>query len=245
MDGGSTDGSVEIIKKYDPEITYWASQADAGQSDAINRGFEKATGEILSWLNTDDYYLPGALKTVALAYVNNTDKAVQAWVGRADKINEMGNLIYHSWLSDLSLESFYHWRNPSKPDGKGNFLQPACFFTSKAWKEAGPLDLELEYCMDVALWLRMAKKINFAPIQEKLAIAVGHSQAKTTKEKERTAAEVALVISEHGGRQIAQHDLMRLVDDYIELKGKWQRMADSMPGKLYRGIKKLFKVIER
>jgi GT2 family glycosyltransferase len=240
MDGESTDGSVEVIKKYASKLTYWVSQADAGQSDAINRGFEKATGEIFAWLNTDDYYLPGALKTVALTYLNNTDAAVQAWVGTADKVNEKGKLIYHSSLTDLSLESFYHWRNPQKPEGKGNFLQPACFFTSKAWKEAGPLDLELEYCMDVALWLRMAKEFKFAPISKKLAIAVGHSQAKTTKDREKTTAEVALVLAEYGGRNIAQHDLMRLIEEHIALKEKWRKLATSIPGRIYRKAKRLF-----
>src|SRR5215831_1246876 len=67
IDGGSTDGSIDIIKKYEPHLTYWESQRDRGQSHAINKGFARATGEILCWLNSDDYYLSGALHTVAKA----------------------------------------------------------------------------------------------------------------------------------------------------------------------------------
>jgi glycosyltransferase involved in cell wall biosynthesis len=238
MDGGSTDDTLDIIKKYESDITHWESRPDKGQSDAINRGFEKATGHILTWLNTDDYYLPGALKIVAEAYLNNTDEQVQAWVGTADKVDELGTLIYHSALEDLSIESFYYWRHPNRPKDKGNFLQPACFFTKKAWETAGPLDLDLEYCMDVALWLRMARQFRFASIPQKLAIAVGHSAAKTTKDVEYTIAEVAMVISEYGGRETAQADLMRMVDDYIRLKERWNKLVNSLPGRLYLKAKR-------
>jgi len=240
LDGGSTDETLEIIKKYDPWITFWESKKDKGQSDAINRGFERATGEILTWLNTDDYYLPNTLGTIARAYMKNKDEEVQAWVGGADKVDEAGKLIYHSSPLDLTIESFYHWRNPQKPEGKGNFLQPACFFTRKAWETAGPLDLDLDYCMDVALWLRMARQFRFAAIPEKLAVAVGHAGAKTTKDIEHTTAEVALVLAEHGGRKIAQIDLMRMVDNYIQLRKRWERITRSLPYRIYRKIKRTF-----
>src|SRR5262245_63905917 len=64
IDGRSSDGSVEIIRKYEPWLAYWVSEPDRGQSHAINKGFERATGDVLCWLNSDDYYMPGALLTV-------------------------------------------------------------------------------------------------------------------------------------------------------------------------------------
>ena len=65
IDGGSTDGSVEIIKKFEPWLTYWVSETDRGQSHAINKGFARATGEIIAWINSDDYYLPNAFPQIA------------------------------------------------------------------------------------------------------------------------------------------------------------------------------------
>lgn len=239
VDGGSTDGSVETIRKYADWISFWVSEKDRGQSDAINKGLARATGEIFCWLNTDDFFLPGALFTVAAAYQLNENPDVQVWVGAADKVDENGNLIYAINPDDLTRESFYHWRNPQKPAGKGNFLQPSCFFTRRAWEVAGPLNLELQYSMDVHLWLKMAERFRFSAIPEKLAVAVGHSQAKTTKDVERTVAEVALVIAEHGGRQVAQVDLMRMVDDYVRIKDEWNRLRALLPVKIIRKLKSL------
>ncbi len=241
LDGGSTDDSVDIIEKYDPWIDYWVSEKDDGQADAINKGLNYATGDLLAWLNTDDYYLPEALYQVAEAYLKEKEEGYDVWVGAADKVNEEGRLLYHASPPLLTKESFFHWRNIKRPANTGYFLQPACFFTKKAWQEAGPLRSELHICLDVDLWLRMVDQFKFSPIEKKLAIAVGHSAAKTTAEIERSVAETALVIAEHGGREVAQLDLMRMVDDYVALKNKWKKLADSIPGRMYRSIKGLFK----
>ena len=88
IDGGSTDNSIEIIKKYEPWLTYWVSEKDRGQSHAINKGFEHATGEIYGWLNSDDYFLPRALKAFAQASIK--DKNSVAWAGSALEINKIG-----------------------------------------------------------------------------------------------------------------------------------------------------------
>jgi glycosyltransferase involved in cell wall biosynthesis len=77
IDGGSTDESVEVIKKYDQHLAYWVSEPDRGQSHAINKGFERATGEIFGWLNSDDWYHPGALKAVAEAFAANPEAGAE------------------------------------------------------------------------------------------------------------------------------------------------------------------------
>ncbi|MCC6986032.1 MAG: glycosyltransferase, partial [Anaerolineales bacterium] len=73
MDGASTDGSVDIIKKYAGRLVHWESEKDKGQADAINKGFARATGEIIAWLNSDDYYLPGTIRTVVKVFEENPD----------------------------------------------------------------------------------------------------------------------------------------------------------------------------
>lgn len=241
LDGGSKDESVEIIKKYDQWIDYWVSEKDNGQADAISRGLNRASGEILTWLNTDDYYLPNALYHVANAYLSEKEKGIDVWVGQADKIDQDGRLIYHAAPPELTKESFLHWRNDHRPPNTGYFLQPACFFTREAWEQTGPLKSDLYICLDVDLWLRMVENFKFSPIQKKLAIAVGHKNAKTTAEIEISIAETALVISEHGGRHIAQQDLMRLVEEHIELKRKWRKIITSAPYRFYKNIKTLLK----
>src|SRR4051812_44745583 len=90
FDGGSTDGSVEILRRYDDRIAYWESVADRGQSHAVNKGFERAAGEIVGWINSDDYYLPGALATAASAFetIPDTD-----WLcGACRYLNSEGRL---------------------------------------------------------------------------------------------------------------------------------------------------------
>lgn len=86
IDGGSTDNSVEIIKKYEKHLAYWVSEPDRGQSHAINKGFGHATGEILGWLNSDDYYAPGAPQAIAEAFLANPD--VGAIVGAGEFLFE-------------------------------------------------------------------------------------------------------------------------------------------------------------
>ncbi|NVO00781.1 MAG: glycosyltransferase, partial [Geobacteraceae bacterium] len=107
IDGGSTDESVEIIKKYADRLTYWVSEPDRGQSHAINKGFERATGEIFGWLNSDDWYHPGALQAVAEAFAANPD--VGAVVGAGEMVDEEGKQLIYKSTTKVDLDFLYHW----------------------------------------------------------------------------------------------------------------------------------------
>jgi glycosyltransferase involved in cell wall biosynthesis len=144
IDGGSTDGSVEIIRRYSAHISWWVSEKDKGQSDAINKGLQRASGDIITWLNSDDLLLPNALHTIAELF----DQHPQAWVvhgktrlfGEGFPTTEKGAPIPCS-------EALYL--------GKLPFPQPSAFFRREALQAVGLIDTSLHYGMDYDLFLRM------------------------------------------------------------------------------------------
>ena len=201
IDGGSTDGTVDIIKKYEDKIDFWVSEKDGGQSDAINKGLKKASGDILTWLNSDDYLLPGAL-----SHIGNSefwkDPNVGAVVGIGHKVDLDGVIKYTpKYRGEINTDSLYSWT-----DGK-NFMQPACFYRKEAWEICGPLKEELYFCMDVDLWIEISKKYKFKRIDISLAHAHIHESAKTTAEVEKMKLETYLMIASQGGFVSARNNL--------------------------------------
>ncbi len=144
IDGGSKDNSVEIIQKYDPQITYWVSEADRGQSQAINKGFARATGKILAWLNSDDLFHPGTLVRVAELMCEREKTMLIGASVITEGPNTLGgqpDCRYPAWE-----EMIY--------DGR-TFPQPSVFWTADLWNLVKGLDESLYYVMDYDLWLRM------------------------------------------------------------------------------------------
>jgi glycosyltransferase involved in cell wall biosynthesis len=143
-DGGSTDGSVEIIKRYAKRLTWWVSEKDKGQADAINKGFARAKGEFIAWVNSDDYYQPGAISAAVAALQANPDAGfVFGDVEVVDKDEHILNhLRYGTWtLADLMT---FHIIG-----------QPAVFMRRSVLEKAGYLDLNYHFLLDHQLWLRM------------------------------------------------------------------------------------------
>lgn len=201
IDGGSTDNSVEIIKKYESKITYWISEKDKGQSDAINKGFSKATGDIFYWINSDDYLMPNVLEKIA-AY--NWSKNLGLLVGIGNIVNLNKEIIYTpNYYNPINTESLFNWT-----DGK-DFMQPACFFSRSAWELCGPLNLELNFCMDVSFWINISKKFKIERLNQTLAHAFAHENAKTTAEISSMKLETYLMISSQGGFKYAKKGLFR------------------------------------
>lgn len=238
IDGGSTDGSVDIIEKYDPWIDRWVSESDRGQSHALNKGFEHASGDVLAWLNSDDMYLPGALAHVARYFAEQTEADVL--VGEAQKVREDGTVVYTASAPELSFDSFLRWREGEA--GTYNFLQPACFFSRRSWEACGPLREDLHYCMDVDLWLKMVQQFQFASTERRLAIAKAHNQAKTTGETERTTVEVSLLMAEHGEEDIARRYLMKMADEMAEMRKKVYAVTKHP---LYKVVGPVFRLLRR
>lgn len=201
MDGGSTDQSVEVIKRYERHLTYWASQPDAGQSDAINNGLARATGTILAWLNSDDCYLPGTFETVAEAAVAHPESG--AFVGGGQTVDASGAVLHHRKPPPaIVLETLYNWMSG------GDFLQPSCFFRDTAWHAVGPLDESIHIAFDVDLWMRMAKAgYTFLTIDRLLSQALAHPTAKTTAYTNLMRVDCAIIAIRHGGEHAVRKHL--------------------------------------
>ena len=205
IDGGSNDGSLEIIKKYEPFLTYWVSEKDRGQSNAINKGFERCIGDIYGWLNSDDLYTKEALQKVAL-YANKYKNA-GAFAGGAQARNVKGKIISEKYPPGLTYHEILHWDTPNLP-------QPSCFFRKSVWEKCGPLDETLHFQMDYDLWLNIAQSFNFTMIPEILSIYLIHDDAKTfaPRYKAEHLLEKMLVLVNHSpilGKRIAVTKLQR------------------------------------
>jgi glycosyltransferase involved in cell wall biosynthesis len=176
MDGGSTDGSVEIIKRYENRLAYWESHRDNGQADAVYRGFERSTGEILGYLNSDDILLPGSLEKVG-RYFNAYPK--EEWI--------VGGTLY----IDANSEYFYDRLGNARGDlgacaslhrllfWGSNFCQPATFWRRNPYIAVGGLNRSLQFSFDYDLYIRLAQRKNSGQIKEFLACFRHHNNSKT------------------------------------------------------------------
>ena len=148
MDGGSSDGSLEIIKKYASRLAHWVSEKDRGQTDAINKGFALAKGEVLAWLNSDDTLLPNAIEE-AVAYLSEHPDTGMVY-GDANYIDEKSKVIGKFPAAETDL--------PRLRRGYVHIPQQASFFRKSLWEQVGPLDPEFFFAMDYDLWVRLAER---------------------------------------------------------------------------------------
>ena len=169
MDGGSSDGSVEIIKKYEKYLAYWTSQKDAGPSDAIRKGFEKATGSILAYLNSDDLYLPGTLHHL----VNRlrTTGADVAY-GNMYWIDDRNNILAERRQTPFSRLAYFY--------GGADLQQPATIWTAQIYRSVGGMDGSFQCAFDTDLFARFASKgAKFCHLRRFVASSRVHPAQKT------------------------------------------------------------------
>lgn len=174
MDGGSTDNSIEVIGKYEKSITCWVSEKDEGQADAIRRGFEKSTGTILAYLNSDDVYLPETLHRVVRQFGSRPDTAVvygnQYLTNEDDQI--LGERRYTPYVPVVSRLGFLY--------GGFGISQPTAFWRREAYDRVGGIEPGYVHCMDTDLFVRFAlHRAQFHYIREYLAGARIHKASKT------------------------------------------------------------------
>lgn len=190
MDGGSTDNTVEIIKKYEHQISYWQSKKDGGQSIAINDGFKKSTGDILYWLNSDDMLMPGALFRMANYFLLNPNAI---YFGNCLHFNEKSGGIY-PYGSNVQ-ERFFKYPL-SLVD---TIIQPSSFWSKSIWQKVGLLREDLHFGFDWEWFLR-AERLNvaFVPIHDCLSLYRFHDSHKSGTGGEKRQIEITTIYEEYG-----------------------------------------------
>jgi len=193
IDGGSTDGSLDIINRYSSQLAYWVSEPDQGQTDAINKGFARATGDILAWLNSDDTYKPGALAE-AVAYLAE-NPAVGLVYGDCDYIDSEGRVIGRFPAAQTDYRKLRQ--------GYVHIPQQAAFFRGELWRQVGPLDPSFYFAMDYDLWVRLAKTKPVKYLPRVWANFRLHSDAKTISADDRCWPEMLRVHYREGGSPLS------------------------------------------
>lgn len=210
MDGGSTDNSVEVIKKYESQITYWQSKKDKGQADAINKGFEMATGDILCWLNSDDYYTPGTLDYVA----KKLDcSKMEILFGEVNHFKELDGSYLMSNVSN-KLKNY-------RLELYDYIIQPGSFWTKNTWKQTGMLNTELHFVFDWD-WFLKAKKNNtkFIYTDRSMAVYRIHEAHKTGTGGVKRQREIEYILKTYSNQ--------KMVDAYIFMRDHRKKVDEVL-----------------
>jgi len=226
VDGGSTDGSLDIIRKYESHLAWWVSEADLGQADAINKGFAKARGGILAWLNSDDTYLPGAVQEAVHFFEGHPE--VGMVYGSAYYVDGVGRVV-----ADYPAGPTDHRR---LRQGVTTIPQQAMFLRASAWRMVGPLDPTFFYAMDYDLWVRLSEVTPIAYHPKALANFRLHPDSKSLTAAYRCWPEMMRVHFRDGGSRVSilyvKYLLRRLLEPVMPLRMKWRITSYSLRQRL-------------
>ena len=217
IDGASTDNSVEIIKKYEKHLHFWTSEKDNGQSDAINKGLKYASGDIINWLNSDDYYEQDSLKKVAHFFEDETTLVV---AGKSN-IWKNNKICKQSTGTDI-------YNSVEKTIGFARIDQPETFFSKKAIDKMGFLNANLHYVMDREWWTRYLLIFGLDSIKKTNDILVNfriHNDSKTNKFQDAFMQEnlnvyftIAKIYELEEARFFEDNFSVKMISDFIKIK---------------------------
>ncbi len=187
MDGGSTDGTLETLRRYDGRLR-WQSEPDDGQSDAISRGFALAKGEIIAWVNADDIYTPWAVARAVETFLAYPEAALV--YGRAELMDRdgltLGDQAHLQWDFDILLN-------------RGNYIpQTSTFFRRSAYDAVGGISVDLHYVMDYDLWLKLGRQFLVVDVPDVLARVRMYPETKTASGGLPRIEEMRQMIARHG-----------------------------------------------
>lgn len=229
IDGGSTDETLGILASYEHRLQ-WTSEQDNGQADAINKGFRRARGSVLGWLNADDVYAPDAVSTAVNALESHAD--VGLVYGNGAILDEFGRRV----RPFDEIEPFSLWR---LVHGLDFILQPAAFFRRDAALLAGLLDESLEFALDWDLWIRLAQCSEVRYVPRELGFSRVYETTKTRTGGWRRIRELRRSAAKHAGRAWTPGIQLYALDTLAE------RLAGRRGGLWHRGVRRIQRSIAR
>jgi glycosyltransferase involved in cell wall biosynthesis len=216
IDGGSTDGSADIIKRYARKLDFWQSQKDAGQTDAINQGFAQAKGKYMAWLNADDVYLPHAVEEAVTFLESHTETGMV--YGDADFIDGTGRVIGRFPARQTDYKRLMR--------GYVHVAQQSAFWRADLWNKLGPLDPSFYFAMDYDLWLRLAKHSTLSYHPRVWAQFRMHAASKTMQDDMLAWPEMLKVHQREGGKPLSlihlKYALRRLLRPLLAFRHQWR-----------------------
>jgi glycosyltransferase involved in cell wall biosynthesis len=190
MDGGSTDGSADIIRRYADRLAYWVSEPDRGQVDAINRGIQRSTGDIVAYLNADDYYLPGGFAAAVDAFAAQPSAGFVYGSGLV--VDESGREIGNVPARDFDLDALVF--------GAMYMIQDAVFMSRRALVEVGPFSSDMEYVFDWDMFIRIAKRFPGVSLPASVAAIRDYPTTKTNTGSFGRAEQIRRLVERHSGQ---------------------------------------------
>jgi glycosyltransferase involved in cell wall biosynthesis len=233
IDGGSTDHSVDIIKKYAPHLSYWVSEKDKGQANAINKGLQHCTGSIFNWLNSDDYLEPGSLQKIAAAFA---DEQVQMVAGKVRNFSSTNEELIQN--QKLSAKGLMCWEQDVK------FVQPGVWMRRALIELCGGVDEQFHYAFDWDLYIRY---LYHSPVVKEIPDLLVHfrlhEQSKTQSLSERFTIEERKIIEKI--YSLPEFNKIHAACDYKIQKSKWTAFLSQLSKEDQPFMRKVLKTVQQ
>jgi hypothetical protein len=194
IDGGSTDGSVDIIRRYADRLAFWVSESDGGQANAVNKGMARVTGDVVGWVNSDDFYYPGAIHAAVDAFA--ADPTLGFVYGRGVRVDEHDRVIdSFAFTRPFDVNTLAY--------GVDYILQPTVFMRRGALAAVDPIDPTLQWTLDWDLWIRLGRKFPARLIDHDTAASREYAATKTSKGGFERLAEIQRIVRRHTGDEVS------------------------------------------